>query len=235
MHQILDPKIPLSIAAWLGVSLVLLSAKLGLSLSTKAVVSAVDFFILSVMFANPVWRFVWNRTGFIGRWLSRKIYPDLNGTYDVLLESNWPVVKQMLDAARKEALPFNPFDLDQPSPPLLSVELEAVIAQSWFEIKMCMRPKKPGAVIERSETLATVPTKDAGNGEKGLVYVFRQENASRAATDDPFFEGATRLRIDRTDQTILTGEYWNNRAWHRGINAAGKLRLVRRSAKTKNT
>lgn len=229
MYQVLGPKFIVSLAAWAAISIVSMFGALELPISFRIVVAIVDTLILSVFFSDPVWRFIWSRTGPLGRWLSKSIYPDLNGTYDVVLESNWPIVKRMLDASRKEAEPFDPFSLDQEAPALLTVELEAVIEQTWFDINMWMYPKAPGAVIKRSNTLATIPIKGRERTEKELIYVFEQENDSRAPTDDPSHEGAGRLKINREDHKILSGEYWNNRAWQRGVNAAGRLRLIRRS------
>jgi len=229
MYQVLGPKFIVSLAAWGALSIITIFAEIGLPTSFRVIVSVVDMLILSIFFSNPIWRLIWNRTGPLGRWLSKSIFPDLNGTYDVSLESNWPIVKQMLDASRKEAEPFDPFSLDQKAPVLLTVELEAVIEQSWFEINMWMYPKAPNAVIKRSRTLATIPIKAQGCSEKELIYVFEQENDSRAPTDDATHMGAARLKISREDHRTLSGEYWNNRAWQRGVNAAGRLTLVRRS------
>ncbi len=229
MYQVLGPKVVVFLAAWAALSLLTIFGAIGVPASLRVIVGIVDFLLLSILFSNPVWRYVWNRTGAIGRWLSQKIYPDLNGTYDVVLESNWPVVKRMLDASRHEARPFNPFSLEETAPELLKVELEACIEQTWFDISMWMYPKEPGAIIKRSNTIATIPIKGSPNSEKELIYVFEQENDVRAPTDDETHQGAARLKIDRTDCSRLSGDYWNNRAWRRGINAAGRLRLIRRS------
>jgi hypothetical protein len=230
MYQVLGPKVMISIAAWAALSLLTISGALGLSVPLRVIVGVVNVGLLSLLFSNPVWRCLWNRTGPIGRLLSQRVFPDLNGTYDVVLQSNWPVVKRMLDAARHQAEPFNPFDLDQPAPDLLNVELEAHIKQTWFEIKMWMYPKAHDAVIKRSNTIATIPIAGTANFDKELIYVFEQENERRAPTDDEKHLGAARLKIDHADYSKLSGEYWNNRAWRRGVNAAGKLTLVRRSA-----
>ena len=233
MYQVLGPKFIVTLAAWAAVSLLSLFGMVGIPTSLRVVVAIVDVAIVTVLFSNPVWRWLWNRTGPLGRWLSRTIYPDLNGTYDVLLESNWPIVKRMLDASLREADPFDPFSREQEAPALLSVELEAVIEQTWFDITMWMYPKTPGAVIKRSRTLATIPIQGGMTTEKELIYVFEQENDTRGPTDDTYHEGAARLTIDRSDHRLLAGEYWNNRAWQRGVNAAGRLSLMRVSQKPK--
>lgn len=232
MYQLLGPKFIIPLAAWMSVSILTILGIVGISVSLRLIVAAVDTALLVILFSNPVWRWVWGHTGPIGRWLSKEIYPDLNGTYDVTLESNWPIVKRMLDASAKNADPFDPFANNQDAIPLLKVELEAVIEQSWFNITMWMYPKESGAAIKRSRTLATIPIRGDSIVEKELIYIFEQENDTRAPTDDPYHEGAARLKINRSDQRILTGEYWNNRAWHRGINAAGRLNLRRRTPKT---
>jgi hypothetical protein len=230
MYQVLGPKVLVAAVGWLAVSVVLLMGHFGMSVSARVIVGAVDAFLFFVVLANPVWRFFWNRTGPLGKWLSKKIYPDLNGTYDVVLESNWPVVKRMLDASRKEADSFDPFNLDQPAPELQRVELEATIEQSWFDICMRMYPKGAGAVLKSSRTLVTVPVNGTPSKDKELVYLFEQDNDQRAPTDDERFCGAARLVIDPAVAGRLSGEYWNNRAWRRGVNAAGRLTLIKRSS-----
>jgi hypothetical protein len=227
MYQVLGPKILVGAACWLAVSIVLIAGHFSVPVNARIVVAAVDV-ILLIGLANPVWRFFWNNTGPLGRWLSKKIYPDLNGTYDVILESNWPIVKRMLDASRKEAERFDPFNLDQPAPDLQRMELEATIEQSWFDICMRMYPKAAGAVIKSSRTLVTIPLSGTTTKDKELVYLFEQENEQRAPTDDERFYGAARLVIDPVVPGKLSGEYWNNRSWRRGVNAAGRLTLTRR-------
>jgi hypothetical protein len=229
MYQVLGPKTLVAAASWVAVSVFLIAGHFGLPLSGRWVVAAVDAFLFLFVFAKPVWQFVWNRTGPLGRWLSRTYFPDLNGTYDVVLESNWPVVKRMLDASRKEAERFDPFDLDQEPPGLLRVELEATIDQSWFDICMRMYPKGSGAVIKSSRTIVTMPISGTPSKDKELVYIFEQENDRRGPTDDERFSGAARLVIDPHKSTKLSGDYWNNRSWRRGVNAAGRLTLTRRS------
>ncbi|WP_316159627.1 hypothetical protein [Bradyrhizobium sp. SZCCHNRI3042] len=227
MYQVLGPKILIGTACWLAVSIFLMAGHFGVSVNARIVVAVVDGTLL-IGLANPVWRFIWNRTGPLGRWLSKKVYPDLNGTYDVVLESNWPIVKRMLDASRKEDERFDPFNLDQPAPDLQRVELEATIEQTWFDICMRMYPKATGAVIKSSRTLVTAPLESTAAKDKELVYLFEQENEKRAPTDDERFYGAARLVIDPAVPGRLSGEYWNNRSWRRGVNAAGRLTLIKR-------
>lgn len=225
MYQVLGPKILTGVVGWLVANIFVFAGHFGIPVNAQYVLAAVDAIML-IGLANPVWRFVW-RLGPVGRWLSKTIYPDLNGQYDVVLESNWPVVKQMLNASRKEGERFDPFNLDQPAPALQRVELEATIEQTWFDICMRMYPKASGTVIKSSRTLVTAPLGSTSTKDKELVYLFEQENERRAPTDDERFSGAARLVIDPLVQGRLSGEYWNNRSWRRGVNAAGRITMTR--------
>jgi hypothetical protein len=98
-----------------------------------------------------------------------------------------------------------------------------------------MYPKSSGAVIKSSRTLVTIAVNGTPSKDKELIYLFEQENDQRAATDDERFCGAARLVIDPAVSGRLSGEYWNNRAWRRGVNAAGRLTLTKRSSDVKRT
>jgi hypothetical protein len=50
-----------------------------------------------------------------------------------------------------------------------------------------------------------------------ISYVFEASVPISEETDDRTFEGAAKLEIIVGSQdTILKGTYWTNRAWHRG-------------------
>ena len=66
MYQVLGPKILIGVAGWLAVSIVLIAGHFGMSVNARVVVAVVDM-ILLIGLANPVWQFVWNRTGPVGR------------------------------------------------------------------------------------------------------------------------------------------------------------------------
>lgn len=229
MYQVLGPKIIVGVASWIAASIFVVLGYFSIPVSARIAVALVDAFLFFVIFANWVWRPLWNKTGRLGLVLADKIYPDLNGTYDVVLESNWPIVKRTLDASRKEAERFDPFSLDQEPPALLRLELEATIEQSWFDIRMRMYPKNTDAVIKSSRTLATIPLSATHSNDKELIYMFEQENENRAPTDEERFCGAARLVIDPANPRRLSGAYWNNRMWQRGVNAAGRITLSKKS------
>jgi predicted pore-forming effector associated with SMODS systems len=228
MYQILGPKVIAALAAWVALSLLTFTGWLGIPVSLKSIVVGVNVVLVAVL-SKPVWRFVWNHSGPIGRWLSHNIYPDLNGTYDVLIESNWPVVEEMLRAARKAHVEsFDPLNPEQTMPKPSEVALTATIEQTWFSIKLRMTPKKRTDIIESSQTIATIPLSNSVTGENELIYLYEQETKYPAATDVERHLGAARLKIDHADTRELSGIYWTNRTWPRGFNTAGKIKLTRK-------
>jgi hypothetical protein len=61
-----------------------------------------------------------------------------------------------------------------------------------------------------------------------LSYIFEASVPIPKETDDRSFEGAAKLEIIVGSQdTILKGTYWTNRAWQRGQNTAGILTITR--------
>ena len=64
-----------------------------------------------------------------------------------------------------------------------------------------------------------------------LSYIFEASVPIPEKTDDRSFEGAAKLEIIVDSQdTILKGTYWTNRAWQRGQNTAGILTVKRENS-----
>jgi hypothetical protein len=186
--------------------------------------------LINVLFVfltlKPVWRSLW-------RWLKpfRDWFPDLNGTYNVELQHNWPVQKKMLDAAAS-GTQFDPRLPDAEIPPLGSAQLKARIEVGFFQIRMTMwseRPGDNGVVIDRSRTLSTSLVRPCDGHPHRLIYTYQQINQRQqiAPSDDTVFEGAAVLNIEDVESGVLRGQYWTNRAWHRGLSTAGNIILTR--------
>ncbi len=188
-------------------------------------------FFMQILITNPPWRIMWRCPLGIGAFLSQKIYPDLNGTYDMILDSNYNLKQEQLNnhPDRKEGEKGK------------KIELLAEIKQSLFSFKIIVTPKaeKYDATrpMIRSVTVATKPFVDTECDEKGLYYVYSQKNINHAETDDALFFGAGRVQIlerkdQKKDEMHLVGSYWTNRAYNRGLNAAGNIEL--KMIKSKN-
>ncbi|QET61108.1 hypothetical protein FOB75_09395 [Vibrio parahaemolyticus] len=61
-----------------------------------------------------------------------------------------------------------------------------------------------------------------------LEYIFQAKNHSPTETDTVFYEGAASLRVEDVDTMKMEGVFWTNRCWHKKMNTAGKIELVKK-------
>ena len=197
--------------------------------------------IFFVLFLKPVWRHIW-RWPIIGPWLSREVFPDLNGEWDVEMISNWSRIEVMKGAAKDTTLPRYDAETGYPTVGLMKVKTfeKAVIDQGWGSVRMTLhpsadRPHDSHAKAEESITIAFDLLRD-GTGRPQVAYLYVQKNKmiDLAATDVPDFLGAAMLTViqDDTDQLKLKGTYFTARSWVKGLNTAGELTLTKRSEKS---
>lgn len=224
MYRILSKKLIVTAIAQLGIGVFLL---LEASFNAEFRVGFVAFLawaILNALALSPIWRRVW-------RWfpiLSEKVFPDLNGEWNVVLNSNWPRIEQLLDAAKSDK---NALDMGSCSDgmlmPLGSLTLRAKIRQTWFGLEMRLSNPEQNSPIQDSETIVVEPTAPNGLRRPGICYLYRQRNQTDALTDDGVFDGAARLEYD-SESDSLEGHFWTNRMWRRGMCTAGTITFTRR-------
>lgn len=181
--------------------------------------------LVALFFATPLWRFFW--------WLipplKRRVYPDLNGLWDVELDTNWPRIDALLKAANHEAAAIDMRIGDETIlPPLGKMMLRARIRQSWIAMKVELWNPKDEGPIRESQTISVDPFRGK-DGRHGLSYFFEQENATDVVSDDIEFMGAARLVQSRDNSNVLCGRMWNDRMWRRGMNTAADVRFTRRT------
>jgi len=169
----------------------------------------------------------------LGRWLSNKVFPDLQGTWNVTLQSNWPIVKQLRDAAKSKDILFDPLDENEALPELAETKFDVEIRQSWFRTEIRFLPNSDSPLLE-SETMSVEFFKKE-NGRKSVVWMFKawnkEGNESRLAlTDVPYYHGTAKLNLN-ADANELTGRYWQDRSWHLGLNAAGLVKISKVKSK----
>lgn len=200
-------------------------------LSTRVLVILISSFLLAWVML-PGWRIFW-RVPFLGQWLRNKVFPDLQGTWKVTLQSNWPIVKQLRDAAKSKEILFDPLDEDEALPELAETTFDVEIRQSWFRTEIRFLPNSDSPLLE-SETMSVEFFKKE-NGRKSIVWVFKvwnkEGNDNRLAlTDVPYYHGAAKLNLN-ADANELSGRYWQDRSWHLGLNAAGLVKLSKVKSK----
>lgn len=184
--------------------------------------------LLVVLSLKPIWRTAWRLLKPLRDW-----FPDLNGTYEVELQHNWPIQKRLLEAAA-EGEPFDPRLPDAVIPALGSVNLKAKIELGFYTVRMTMwseRIENGETVIDRSRSLSTTLIRPCDGHPHRLVYTYQQVNRRDrlAPSDDTSFEGSAVLNIEDVESGELRGQYWTNRAWHKGLSTAGNILLKRTS------
>jgi hypothetical protein len=194
-------------------------------LSTRILVILISSFLLAWV-TLPGWRVFW-RLPVLGKWLSGKLFPDLQGIWEVTLQSNWPIIDQMREAAKSQQFTFDPLNEEETLPKLTETKFNIEIRQSWFRTEIKFLPNAETPLLE-SETIS-VEFFRKENGKKSVAWVFKawnkQSNDSRLAlTDVPFYHGAAKLNLN-PEATELNGGYWQDRSWHLGLNAAGLIKV----------
>lgn len=151
-------------------------------------------------------------------------FPWLDGHWEGEVNSNWPIVKTMMDSALRLRPSFNPLTDDVPADaPPARYKIEATIKSGLFHIEIHVTVPGTRRV---SHTLFVRP-KWARPEPPTLYYVYKQEDLDHpAATDARSHFGAATLALMPNGE--LRGEYWNARRGDRGLNAAGTLFLIRK-------
>lgn len=231
---------------WLGAKLPTLGWLLSF-FSDSVIMGAAVGMLVAVLFAKRTWRMV-AALPLARGYFERIVFPDLNGEWDVELQSNWLRIDAMAKASASiEAPRYNPDHFD--SVPLLVVKKKAQIDQNWTSVSMTLSdaplasPVLPDPVLPdgdpdagniapkklllRSETIAFDLLRDA-KGRPQLAYVYKQENDPAAAvpSSDDEFLGAAFLSVDDSGLR-MTGKYFQHQQCKKGFNAAGFITLTR--------
>lgn len=229
MYQILPFKALLLGAAWLTF-LFLLGLELALPIDGVLSYGRYAILIVNALLIlasiKVVWRTLW-------RWLRplRDWFPDLNGTYDVELRHNWPIQQKLLEAAAKGE-PFDPRLPDADIPALGVAKLKAKIEVGFYSVRMTMwseRIEDGKTIIDQSRSISTTLIRPCDGHPHRLAYTYQQVNRRERIrpSDDTTFEGSAILKIENVESGELRGEYWTNRAWHKGLSTAGVIVLRR--------
>lgn len=171
-----------------------------------------------------VWRPFWKIKG-LDKVLSKSIAPDLNGEWNVKLESNYPILEKLKKSAKGKRV-FDVASADIKLPDLSVHEFDASINQSWEDVKIEFRPNG-NSPLQKSETLTCSFFKSKRPDRQGLTYVYRQESNTSSNTDDEIFYGAAELII-ADDARSMSGHYWTKRQWQKGLNTAGRITFTRK-------
>ena len=230
MIKMFHPRVLVIAVAWLTIMILAainalkpLLSDWGLSSGPSAAVAVVQF-IFMLLIVTPLWRCAWRYFPKLNDW----VYPDLNGEWDVEVQSNWPRIDAMVRAANNEAPTINVrTGPEQALPPLGLFMMRARITQSWLKMKVVLWNPAGTSPIKESVTTLLEPFRGS-EGRHGLGYIFEQENETDVISDDTHFHGAARIVRDRDNPNVLCGRMWSDRMWRRGMNTAANLKFTRR-------
>lgn len=195
---------------------------------TSRVVSGLIWGFLALIVVFQGWRIFW-KLPWVGRILSYFVFPDLNGDWTVIIQSNWSIVDAMKEAAKSKKISFDPFK-EGSLPDLLESNFDVRIKQFWFSTNVEFLPNEKTPLL-KSNTISVEFFK-ADNGSKHVAWIFevknKQDNSMRLGlADEQKYCGAATLALNE-DASELSGQYWQNRSWNRGLNAAGLIVLRRK-------
>lgn len=187
-------------------------------------IPGLSWLLLNVLLWNPIWRFLWKKCPM----LEEKIFPDLNGIWDVELCSNWPRQQQLLAASLSPDISLDMLKCPESElSPLKPLFLKAKITQTWWKIEMSMWNPEEDTPIDSSNTIVVEPFRQGGHKRPGICYFYKQINKStKDVTDDTEFYGSARLLYDPGSKK-LKGLAWTARMWTRAINTAGEITFAR--------
>lgn len=183
--------------------------------------------IISVVMLDWAWRACW-RLPWFGAWLRQNIFEDLNGEWDVEISSNWPLIEQILEASSSVNKPrFDPRSAKANFPPLKRHEFTATIKQDWTKTAIEMHPNATTPLLN-SRSISFDLIEKGVDFPHRVSWVFRQTNKEVSAADEESFLGAAILEVH--GQNELSGYYWSNRSWRKGLNPAGTITMRRKSS-----
>ncbi len=187
-------------------------------------------FIVDVLAGSLLLKFVWRkvwRIPLIGKYCVEKVFPDLNGEYEVTIKTNYPIKEKILNAATHIGEVFDPNLLTGGEEDLGEINLKGTIDQGWFSISIELSPvEKSDNTIKDSQTLVCTPIKGDGMRPPRLAYVFEQRNQRVKSMDESNFLGAAVLEAPSNRKGHLDGDYWTMRAWRKGMNTAGRIEFA---------
>lgn len=177
--------------------------------------------IATIFVSSPLWRLLWLLPPV------RRMAPPLDGEWSGVVRSNWSIIEATKEAAKQSGAPAIDVDaLTYPLPDLKEVPVKATLRTSFFGVELRLETEGERYQISSLKAVEIKPATAAH--PPTLSYVFEGRVLDPKPGDVPAFDGAAMLAIEKFDGHLqLEGATWTNRAWRRGLNTAGLIRLER--------
>lgn len=141
----------------------------------------------------------------------RTYFPPIDGEWQVFIQSNWNILRQLVGEAKGEAL--------------FSKEGKVVITSRLLSVRMRFQSDDK---YSKSTTTIVGVRRDPEHGTIELNYCYHNVTRNPEVTDSGCHYGAARVEIHEENGRIsLDGEYWTNRNWNKGLNTAGMIAFER--------
>ncbi|MEO0385805.1 MAG: hypothetical protein AAF234_19895 [Pseudomonadota bacterium] len=178
--------------------------------------------VVALILWRPVWSRLW-RMPLLGMALSKAVFPDLAGKWEIEIRSNWPIIDfQRQAAADANHTRFDVLADGTTIPSLLTSTFDVNIKQEWSGVQIEFEPTTD-SVLENSRTLSVELLPSNETYRKRIAWTYLQKNKQpRLPTDEQEFFGSALLELS-DDANEMSGKYWTNRSWDRGLNAAGLI------------
>lgn len=148
------------------------------------------------------------------------LFPNIDGTYEVEISSNWSTIEAR--AAGREAE--------------VSPDGDVGLFNKMGEMKITVRLTRIDVSLRTNDGYLTSEApicslqKKRGERMPKLFYIFESSIRVPKQTDSTHHLGAAQLDIPTERQPlVLEGHYWTDRNWHKGLNTAGHIRLTRKT------
>lgn len=141
----------------------------------------------------------------------KNYFPPIDGEWQVVIRSNWNVLRQLVGEAKGEAL--------------FSKEGKVTITSRLFSVQMKFQSNDK---YSKSSTTMVGVRRDPEHGTIELNYCYHNATRNPNVTDSGCHYGAARVEVhEDSGQVSLEGEYWTNRNWNKGLNTAGLITFER--------
>lgn len=145
------------------------------------------------------------------------------------IHSNWPTIYALQQAAaNSDNERIDVQLLTKKLPPHKILKFRGVLIQNWQKVTFTIE-KNEGSPLQNSRTISLELLQATNDQPKRIAWLFRQENNTVASTDEDNFLGAALLNVDSPNE--ISGKYWNNRSWRKGLNTAGEIIMKRQQIK----
>lgn len=145
-----------------------------------------------------------------------RLFPNIDGEYEVEISSNWSVIKARSEGRKPEVSEDGDVALFNK---MGTMTITAHLTRVHVRLKM-------DDDYLTSETIFCSLRKVQGEQSPTLFYVYESFVTVPKNTDSQRHLGAARVKIPLERRpTVLEGHYWTDRNWHQGLNTAGKIRL----------